>query len=185
MATNTDKTGAQAGMNRRAMLSIGLAMPFIAVSRTAFAQALTTPEEPISPERLHALSVALIGPAADDTALSQAYHEAFGKVAPDFLMRAAVLAKAMQAQGVTTPETFSGSALAQDSGYHATAVALTAAWYLGHAPDDDHGGQVVAYEKALMWRPTDDIMVIPSYARGGPDYWARQIPQIKQQIQAG
>lgn len=177
MGKTTDQLAMKDGIGRRALLSVTMALPFLAATTQAFAQSQSSTSA-IDVDGLHQLSVAVIGPRANDHLLAAAYHAAFAEIQPDFLKRAASLAAAMKAAGLSTPDAFSSSALVQDPVQHATAIALTAAWYLGHVEDDDHG-QPVAYEKALMWGPTSDIMVIPSYARGGPDYWAHQESQIK------
>ena len=51
-----------------------------------------------------------------------------------------------------------------------TALSIISAWYLGvvsDAPD----AEVVAFEYALMYQPTSDVMTIPSYAVSGPNGW--------------
>lgn len=51
-----------------------------------------------------------------------------------------------------------------------TALSIISAWYLGvvtDAPD----AEVFAYEYALMYQPTRDVMTIPSYAISGPNGW--------------
>ena len=51
-----------------------------------------------------------------------------------------------------------------------TALLIISAWYLGvivDAPD----AEVFAYELALMYQPTIDVMTIPSYAISGPNAW--------------
>ncbi|GAA4497508.1 sugar dehydrogenase complex small subunit [Gluconacetobacter tumulicola] len=57
-----------------------------------------------------------------------------------------------------------------------TALAIIRAWYLGYAGtpaplDQGDNAQFVSYERALMFEPTRDATVIPTYARGGTDYW--------------
>ncbi|GAB2569420.1 hypothetical protein GCM10027066_10090 [Dyella jejuensis] len=47
---------------------------------------------------------------------------------------------------------------------------IVSAWYLGVV-----GFQTCAYESALMFRPTDDVLSPPSYVRRGPLYWAASI----------
>jgi hypothetical protein len=44
---------------------------------------------------------------------------------------------------------------------------VVSAWYLGVV-----GFQTYAYESALMFRVTDDVLSPPSYVRRGPLYWA-------------
>lgn len=58
-----------------------------------------------------------------------------------------------------------------------TALAIISAWYLGvvsGAPD----AEVFAYEYALMYQPTKDVMTIPSYAISGPNRWTAEAPPL-------
>jgi hypothetical protein len=58
-----------------------------------------------------------------------------------------------------------------------TALAIISAWYLGvvsDAPD----AEVFAYEYALMYGPTRDVMTIPSYAISGPNAWTADAPPL-------
>lgn len=58
-----------------------------------------------------------------------------------------------------------------------TALSIISAWYLGvvsDAPD----AEVVAFEYALMYRPTSDVMTIPSYAISGPNGWTANAPPL-------
>ena len=58
-----------------------------------------------------------------------------------------------------------------------TALAIISAWYLGvvtDAPD----AEVFAFEYALMYQPTRDVMTIPSYAVSGPNGWTADAPPL-------
>ena len=58
-----------------------------------------------------------------------------------------------------------------------TALAIISAWYLGivsDAPD----AEVFAFEYALMYGPTKDVMTIPSYAISGPNGWTADAPPL-------
>jgi fructose 5-dehydrogenase small subunit len=58
-----------------------------------------------------------------------------------------------------------------------TVLAIISAWYLGvvsDAPD----AEVFALEYALMYRPTSDVMTIPSYAISGPNGWTADAPPL-------
>jgi fructose 5-dehydrogenase small subunit len=60
-----------------------------------------------------------------------------------------------------------------------TALSIISAWYLGvvtDAPD----AEVFAYEYALMYQPTRDVMTIPSYAISGPNGWSAEAPPLSQ-----
>jgi hypothetical protein len=57
------------------------------------------------------------------------------------------------------------------------ALLIVSAWYLGvivDAPD----AEVFAYELALMYQPTRDVMTIPTYAISGPNGWTSQAPPL-------
>ncbi|MBN3857067.1 sorbitol dehydrogenase [Paraburkholderia sp. Ac-20340] len=49
---------------------------------------------------------------------------------------------------------------------------VVTAWYLGVVGTGKHA-RTVAYEQALMYPPIADVIVMPSYARGVPGYWAK------------
>jgi hypothetical protein len=59
-----------------------------------------------------------------------------------------------------------------------TALAIISAWYLGVVKDAD-GGEVFAFEYALMYGPTSDVMTIPSYAISGPNAWPPDAPPLE------
>ena len=59
-----------------------------------------------------------------------------------------------------------------------TAHSIISAWYLGvvtDAPD----AEVFAFETALMYQPTRDVMTIPSYAISGPNGWSADAPPLE------
>jgi fructose 5-dehydrogenase small subunit len=59
------------------------------------------------------------------------------------------------------------------------ALLIVSAWYLGvivDAPD----AEVFAYELALMYQPTSDVMTIPTYAISGPNGWTSQAPPLSE-----
>jgi hypothetical protein len=58
-----------------------------------------------------------------------------------------------------------------------TALLIISAWYLGvivDAPD----AKVFAYELALIYQPTADVMTIPTYAISGPNGWTSEAPPL-------
>ncbi len=59
-----------------------------------------------------------------------------------------------------------------------TALLIISAWYLGvivDAPD----AEIFAYELALMYQPTADVMTIPTYAISGPNGWTAESPPLE------
>ena len=49
-------------------------------------------------------------------------------------------------------------------------MAMISAFYLGQVGQGDDA-TLVSFEKALMFQPTEGVIVIPTYALGGPNYW--------------
>jgi hypothetical protein len=58
-----------------------------------------------------------------------------------------------------------------------TTLAIISAWYLG-VVSDALDAEVFAYEYALMYGPTRDVMTIPSYAISGPNGWKSDAPPL-------
>jgi fructose 5-dehydrogenase small subunit len=59
-----------------------------------------------------------------------------------------------------------------------TALAIISAWYLG-VLTDAADAEVFAFENALMYQPTRDVMTIPSYAISGPNGWSADAPPLE------
>ena len=57
------------------------------------------------------------------------------------------------------------------------ALLIVSAWYLGVIVDEPDA-EVFAYELALMYQPTIDVMTIPTYAISGPNGWTSQAPPL-------
>lgn len=55
--------------------------------------------------------------------------------------------------------------------YAALPGAIMKAWYLGVVGNGD-SQRGIAYETALMYAPIADVVVMPTFARGTPGYWA-------------
>lgn len=53
-----------------------------------------------------------------------------------------------------------------------TITQIVSAWYLGIV-NDDKDVELIAYAEALMYRPTADVLAVPSYG-GGPDSWGEK-----------
>lgn len=68
------------------------------------------------------------------------------------------------------------SAIAEGTDKRA-ALAIISAWYKGVLVDAP-GAEVFAYEQALMYQPTADVMTIPSYAISGPNGWSAKAPPL-------
>jgi hypothetical protein len=58
-----------------------------------------------------------------------------------------------------------------------TALAIISAWYTGVVENSAHA-EVFAFETALMYQPTHDVMTIPTYAISGPNGWNAEAPPL-------
>jgi len=59
----------------------------------------------------------------------------------------------------------------------AAALRIISAWYLG-VVDDAPGAKIVAYELALLFKPTSDVMTIPTYSISRPNGWGSAAPPL-------
>jgi hypothetical protein len=59
----------------------------------------------------------------------------------------------------------------------ASALRIISAWYLG-VVDDAPGAKIIAYELALMFKPTSDVMTIPTYSISRPNGWGPDAPAL-------
>ena len=58
-----------------------------------------------------------------------------------------------------------------------TALAIISAWYTG-VVETSADAEVFAFETALMYQPTHDVMTIPTYAISGPNGWTADVPPL-------
>ncbi|MBB2161325.1 sugar dehydrogenase complex small subunit [Gluconacetobacter sacchari] len=70
----------------------------------------------------------------------------------------------------------------RDGPLHDTLLRIVRAWYSG-VIEDGTNAQVYAYENALMYQPARDVVVIPTYAHNGPNYWVAEPAPVEQMPQ--
>jgi hypothetical protein len=166
-----NKTYLQPALKRRTVLGVGAAM-FAAVtfdlSNSASAQ---SPDERSFLE----LSQKLTGRSSLDQEISGRALAALTAENPSFPAAAAELATAMKNAGLVDMRQFKTFA-ADHPDVAATAYKIISAWYLGHtgtpaAESTVDDARFVSYAGALMYEPTIDVTVIPTYARGRTNYW--------------
>lgn len=94
----------------------------------------------------------------------------------DFADRQRQLAQAMDDAELTDMRHFKAFAESLPEALTQTAIAIISAWYLGftgqaqgHSATDNT--RFITYTGALMFEPTIDATVIPTYSRGHSDYW--------------
>ncbi|MFG6138704.1 sugar dehydrogenase complex small subunit [Halomonas sp. THAF12] len=132
--------------------------------------------ERVAPSDFMSLSRLLTGHSDIADELADVAWAALCQRNEKFAERFAALSKAAARSGLERFEDYPDSSIALDPGLKATAVDIVSAWYLGRVGRvdgfSDASSTMVTYHDALMWRPTIDVTVIPTYARGGPGHWA-------------
>ncbi|MBS1026278.1 sugar dehydrogenase complex small subunit [Gluconobacter cerinus] len=106
-----------------------------------------------------------------DLAIGSALLLAFEAQAHDFSARVAALRERIAKNGYQDVE-------ALDEGLngdplHTTLLQIIRGWYAG-VIEGGTNAKVYAFEKALMYQSSRDVVVIPTYAHNGPNYWVAE-----------
>ncbi|AEI37367.1 MAG: sugar dehydrogenase complex small subunit [Zymomonas mobilis subsp. pomaceae] len=171
--------------NRRQFLKVaGFSAGTAIAAGTAPLLAQDNNDKPLR-DQFYSLSTFLTGHNDLDRGLSDRTWDALLAVDSDFSVKSQALRQAIAAAAITDSSLLRLSAIGQDDALMTTAKTIISAWYLGyvgtpagHAMEDN--ARFISYSSALMYRPTLDATVIPSYARGGPSYWVNPPATIKQ-----
>lgn len=131
------------------------------------------------------ISTFLTGHHDLDRALSNRALTALIAVDTHFPEKLQNLQQALAVEKLTDSSLLRTSLIGQDDALMATAKTIVSAWYLGYAGEPashamEDNARFITYSGALMYRPTMDATVIPSYARGAPSYWVNPPATIKQ-----
>jgi len=113
----------------------------------------------------------------DDAAVTRAWTQ-LATLDRGFPQAVENLSKAIASSGFKGMTEFLAAPIGKDEALLATARTITSAFYLGFTGTPPSAGHkdttgFVTFTGALMWRPTIDATVIPTYARGGTDFWVR------------
>jgi hypothetical protein len=119
------------------------------------------------------LSQHLTGRASFDNTLGQRVYATLAKSNSEFAQHVAALNTWLQNHGGVPSDTVTDALKREQPELAATVGNVMRAWYLGLVGELPHV-QVVAYEKALMFDPVNDVLTIPSYCRDVPFYWTRK-----------
>ncbi|WP_438381388.1 sugar dehydrogenase complex small subunit [Asaia sp. BMEF1] len=163
---------------RRRLLGYGVALLPLTGMGLASGEGLASPAEVSTcPSDFLRMSRLLTGSSELDSGLAPRVWQALMAKDAGFAAHYRQLSDALSARSVTSWADYVASDLREQATIHAIAVALVGAWYLGRVgpmlPRSETGTPAfITYEGALMWRSTRDVTVIPSYARGGPGFWA-------------
>lgn len=160
-------------MKRRTLLATGATLAGAAAlglfPETAFAQS-------IDDRAFRELSQLLTGRKALDAEISNRALRALSDEDRSFPAAAVRLAAALSNVGLTDMRSFKDFASTHPADA-ATAYKIISAWYLGHtgtpaAESTVDDARYVSYVGALMYEPTIDATVIPTFSRGRTNYWA-------------
>jgi fructose 5-dehydrogenase small subunit len=133
---------------------------------------------PPAPPSFLAVSNFVTSADLDDATAVQRAWEQLCALDAGFAQAVERLHTAITQSGAKTMAQWLATPVIHDAALMATARTITSAFYLGYtgdpdsqAPHDTNG--FVTFTGALMWRPTIDATIIPTYARGGTDYWVK------------
>lgn len=172
------------------------------VSRRAFLRgaALVTGGAALLPYHPKALADALSNAPANDfmrlsllltarptlpSAQGKRLHDALAVGDQQWADKLEALQAAIKADNFSDLSQFGEFCARHDPAIKATAMTIISGWYLGYTGTAaDHSAndslQFVAFRDALMYQPTLDATVIPTYSRGHTNYWTQPPATIAQ-----
>ncbi|HEY2604569.1 MAG TPA: sugar dehydrogenase complex small subunit [Paraburkholderia sp.] len=120
-----------------------------------------------------ALSQHLTGRSSFEPVLARRVYDTLSKADSQFTQNIAALNTWLQSHGGVPSDTVTQALQAAQPPLAKAVGAIMRAWYLGLVGEMPHI-QVVAYERALMFDPVNDVLTIPSYCRDVPFYWTQK-----------
>ncbi|WP_312407301.1 sugar dehydrogenase complex small subunit [Rhizobium sp.] len=170
MTENLDRKGL---ISRRRL--IGLSVGGVLVASLGCLPTLAVAQEAMDQAGFQALSQRLTGRAVLDKVISDRAFAALTAEDVGFPAAAMRLTAALDQAGLVDMREFKQFAAANPA-LAPTAMKIISAWYLGYtgtpegeANHDD--ARFVAFAGALMYEPTKDVTIVPTYARGHTNYW--------------
>jgi hypothetical protein len=139
-----------------------------------FSQAFAEPP-PAGLDGFLALSRKLTGRTDFDPALARRVHDALLKSDNEFAANVSALNAWLATHGGVPSDTVTQALQVEQPKLAHAVGAIMRAWYLGLVGDAP-SVNVVAYERALMFDPVNDVLTVPSYCRDVPFYWAQKPP---------
>lgn len=156
------------GLSRRALIGGAAAAGVAALAGGAGVLGMTTAfAAASSSEDFLRLSVFLTGGKPLDATLAARYQTELAKDIEQFGSATAALARHIADTKPAHVDDLLATEL--DAGLRQTAKQIVSAWYLGIVGEGAKA-RLISYANALMYRPTEGALIIPSYG-GGPDSW--------------
>jgi hypothetical protein len=127
-------------------------------------------------QTFRALSGLVTGKSDLDINLAERAYSQLSALDSDFPRKVATLVELARSSGAKTIDALLASPKQGDETSRAAIFTIASAWYFGFTGTPislraEDGTGFVTFTKALMYEPTIDATVRPSYARGGTDYW--------------
>ncbi|QOW20589.1 hypothetical protein INQ41_06195 [Lysobacter ciconiae] len=158
-------------LGRRRFLAVSALAASVAVAVGAspgLAQGVVAATE-VDPDFVELSRFLTARPELDARIVARA-HQGLTQAHTGFAAQWAALDRAISGAKLADVDAFAASDLYGDPALRGTAMAIISAFYLGQVGQGDDA-TLVSFEKALMFQPTEGIIVIPTYALGGPNYW--------------
>ncbi|KOC91588.1 sugar dehydrogenase complex small subunit [Winslowiella iniecta] len=170
-------------ITRRQVLISGAALGGFAALNPVLSWA-STPAAASDPGVFYTLSKLLTQRAALSQVVSARALHCLVSEDADFLVKMHALVAALNTANITDADQLNGHPMMQNRLAGETVKKIVSAWYLGftgtpvslRAVDNT---RFVTYTDALMYTPTLDATVIPTYSRGHTNYWTQPPATIK------
>ncbi|CAG9193089.1 putative Fructose 5-dehydrogenase [Paraburkholderia tropica] len=164
------------GVTRRSFLQIGIALTGAFALDTELRAGSLPAQAPavMQADTFASLSGFLTGKTQLDTTLAARALTQLRALDPGFDGKLSALSEAIAVSRAKTMDDF----LATEAGARnrATATTIVSAWYLGYTGTPDlskmaDASRFVTYREALMFAPTLDVSIIPTFSRGKNGFW--------------
>jgi hypothetical protein len=172
-----ESTQPNAGITRRTVL-LGIATVAAETtilswpnSNQAQTLAAPAPSTPLADTGFLKLSQALTGHTDLNAETAERIYAAMARLEPQLAAQVDTLA-GLTAQS-TTPQALLEAA--GTAGLRDLALGIVAAWYTGTVGKGTQAA-VVSYAEALMYRPVNDALTVPTYCNFGPLWWTAKPP---------
>ncbi|MFG1174294.1 sugar dehydrogenase complex small subunit [Erwiniaceae bacterium CAU 1747] len=167
---------------RRKLIFSGAALMGMAVLNPLLSRAATLAASSDS-HLFYQISLLLTGRARLSPLVAERALHALAAESDQFVARLRQLTAALHSADITSADRLNGHKLMQGVSGD-TIKAILSAWYLGYtgtpvplrAVDST---RFITYTDALMYAPTRDATVIPSYSRGQTNYWIQPPETLK------
>lgn len=169
-----DPQPSNGSLDRRTFLASATVLTTGLIISNAVAVPIVSPSSTITQAALMKIASFLTGKSDLPIEMVKRAYDALVIEDPTFPSRLKALIEGIRTAELSDVEAFRTSPLAADADHMKTAVAVISALYTGRV-GKGYRGHFVAYKEALMFRPTSDVTVIPTYADRSLGYWTEPV----------